>query len=218
MDNGKREADYIAALAHDLRSPLVTVKGFASALLDGTALEDKREEYLRLIVKESDRMADMVEGLFELSKLEGAVVEMCPFSLTECVRLAVIAVDKRIEDKGLCPVVELEEVTVKGNRPMTERVLTNLFDNALKFVPQGGRLWVKVQKRPDGGLFEIGNSGVPIPAEDLPHVFDKYYKKGKNGGAGLGLYLVKTALEKQGATITVRSDTEGTVFSFCMPC
>ena len=216
-DRKDTERDYLAALAHDLRAPLAAINGFANAMLDGTAPTEKHADYVRFIASESKRMADMVEGLFQLSVLESRDTVREPFSLAELARIALLGVSDRLENKEIEPDICIEEVVAVGDRASTERAVHNLMDNAAKFVPHGGRLWLKVYGCDGKAFFELGNSGDAIPKDKLAVIFDKYVGGNRGGGAGLGLYTVKTALNKQGTDITASSDGNGTVFAFCLP-
>lgn len=215
-ESGNAEREYLSAVAHDLRAPLAAIHGFAVAIADGTAPTEKHAEYLAFIASESKRLADMVEGLFQLSVLENSPAEKKPFSISEVARIALLGISDRLDKKGVVPDVYVEDVTALGDRTATERAINNLLDNAAKFVPNGGKLWLRVYKSGKDACFELGNSGAPIPRETAARLFDKYVKT-RGNGAGLGLCTVKAALVKQGSDIGFRSDADGTVFSFALP-
>ncbi len=227
MDNLRREL--VANVSHDLRTPLATIHGYIETLLiKAESLEkEEREKYLRTVLSSTDRLRNLVEELFELSKLEARQTkpEPEPFSLSELVqdigrKYLLIAEKKGIT---LRCVVPRDLPLVYADIALIDRVIQNLMDNAVKFTPHGGTVTIALRRNSDGIEVNVADTGEGIAAEDIPGIFDRYNKGSQknmfqNDGAGLGLAIVKKILEVHALSITVSSKKpEGTAFSFTLP-
>src|SRR5579864_563911 len=216
-----------ANVSHELRTPLTSIKGFTETLLGGAwADEATCRRFLTIIDAEATRLMTLVDDLTALSRLESraAPLQLAP------VRLDVLAADavSRMRPQADRHRVALDAapaaaitVTADPNRIM--QVLTNLIDNAIHFTPEGGR--VEVALRADGGdaVASVSDTGRGIPADDLPRIFDRFYRVDRSrsrgaGGTGLGLAIAKHVVEAHGGRIAVNSRLgRGSVFSFTLP-
>ena len=194
--------ELISNVSHDLRTPISSIQGYAETLLmkgENVSPED-RKEYLETIVKGSDRLQTLVNDLFELSKLEAGKIELRlePMSLGELVHDVVSKFRLSASEKGInintvlaedLPIVEVDVQKI-------ERVLQNLIDNAVKFCDQGDQINIQLDARnTDKVKVRIEDTGAGIPGDELPHIFDRYFKSersAQSGGTGLGLAIVKT--------------------------
>ncbi len=220
--------ELIANVSHDLRTPLAVVQGYAETLLLKKEIitETQKEHYTQMVVKGTSKLKKLVDELFELSKLEAKAIipHFEPFSITELLLDNVVKYRILAEEKG---------ITIHTNFPsearlahadvgLIDRVLQNLIDNALKFTPANGTITAGL-KQLDGHIeISIWDSGIGIPPEKLPHIFDRYTHTDYDGtdktGIGLGLAIIKKILELHNTTIEVRSKVEeGSIFCFSLP-
>lgn len=215
---------FVANVSHELRSPLTTISGFVQGILDGTIPDEKKEDYLRIVLDEVKRMSRLVNDLLYMERSNKEELRESIFDLNELIRLVLIGFESRITEKRIEVAVEFcrDVQPVRADRDGILRVVTNLLDNAVKFTPQGGRITVSLSEELSLVRVSIGNTGEAIPPQVLPHIFERFYKadlsRGMNkSGTGLGLHIVKTILARHGQSIKVTSDREhGTVFVFTL--
>lgn len=216
-----------ANVSHELRTPLTSIKGFAETLLDGAMRDEETcRRFLTIIDSEADRLVKLVDDLLDLSRLESkrATLELKPVDLAELVPQAVDKLRPLAESSGLVLHQAVPgHIVVAADADRLEQVLTNLIDNAIKYTPPGGRVEVRVQ--PTDGEVEVAvvDTGRGIRPEDLPHVFERFYRADRSrtrgsGGTGLGLAIAKHIVEAHGGRISVYSRLdEGTTFTFTLP-
>lgn len=227
MDNLRREL--VANVSHDLRTPLATIQGYIETILikADTLSEKEKKNYLETIFSSTDRLKNLVEELFELSKLEARENKPNPepFSIAELVqdvqqKNLIIAEPKKIDLKLD---FSYDLPLVNADIGMMEKVLQNLLDNAMKFTPEGGIITIILTPEKQDILVSIKDNGRGISADALPHIFERYQKAERtivtdNVGLGLGLAIVKKILEVHSIKINVVSSKEsGTIFSFKVP-
>ncbi|QTN38865.1 HAMP domain-containing histidine kinase [Cryomorphaceae bacterium] len=218
--------DLIANVSHDLRSPMAVIQGYIEtlALKNDSLTAEQRAEYFERVLRSSDKLERLVASLFELSKLESDQMELHLETTTpeELVRhsaedFSLLASEKGLEfDLEVQP--DLPEVQV--DPALFQRVLQNLLDNAIKYTPEAGFVALRVKKEEEEIRFEIENSGPGIPSEDVPHLFDRYYRAQAkdNKGTGLGLAIVKRILDLHQSVIAVVSKAnQSTTFAFSLP-
>ena len=219
-------SSFIANVSHDLRTPMTTIIGFVEGIMDGTIPEDRQKQYLSIVLDESKRLSRIVTELLDLSKLEQGSFKIEPkeFDLNELIRLNIIKSEKRITEKDIRLTVgfSAEYLQVLADKDAIQRVLTNLFDNAIKFTQEGGFIDVQTGEKAGKAYVSIQNSGMGISEKDLLHIFDRFYKTDKSRsldkkGAGLGLYIVKSILQAHGENIWAESEQgKFTRFSFTL--
>lgn len=215
---------FVANVSHELRSPLTTIGGFVEGLMDGTVPDEKRKQYLSIVLDEVKRMTRLVNDLLYMERSNKEELQMSVFDVNELIRLVLIGMEGRITEKQIDVSVEFcsEVQNVCADRDGILRVVTNLVDNAVKFTPQNGKIHIGLKEDASLVNVEIQNTGEPIPPSALPHIFDRFYKadqsRGINkNGTGLGLYIVKTILARHGQSVYVTSDAvQGTVFGFSL--
>ncbi|HEV8354378.1 MAG TPA: ATP-binding protein [bacterium] len=216
-----------ANVSHELRTPLTSIKGFAETLLGGAmADEDTCRRFLAIIDGEADRLVKLVDDLMDLSRLESRRIAL-ELTQVDVGGLVAHTVDKlRPIAEGAA--LELHETAPRGiivsaDSDRLEQVITNLIDNALKYTPSGGRISVAVTSRNGEVEVAVADTGRGIPADDLPHVFERFYRADRSrtrgsGGTGLGLAIAKHIVEAHGGHISVRSRLdEGTTFVVILP-
>lgn len=215
---------FIANVSHDLRTPMTTIAGFADGILDGTIPPEKQSHYLEIISSETHRLSRLVSSLLEMSKAGKGNINPVRFNLTEKARQAIIGLESRIDAKKI--EIEFncdEDMFVTADTDSIHQVVYNLTENAVKFCNEGGTITINIGKEGKKAFFEIRNTGEGIPKEELPLLFERFYKSDRSRGLdktgmGLGLYIVKTNLASHGEGITVTSEPgQYTCFRFTLP-
>jgi len=219
--------DFISNISHELRTPLASLKALTETLLDG-ALEDPpaARRFLTRFETEVDSLSLMVQELLELTRIESGRVPL-ELEAVEPGKLVQGAVERlylQAERAGLEIKVVLtpDLPAVSVDPPRLQQVLLNLLHNAIKFTPAGGRITILAEPGEDGGVvFGIRDTGVGIPAEDLPRIFERFYKADRarsGGGTGLGLAISKHLVEAHGGRIWAESvEGKGSAFYFRLP-
>jgi signal transduction histidine kinase len=206
--------DFISNVSHEIQSPLTSISGFA-ALLGADLPDDERKRYAKIIETESKRLSGLSDNLMKLSSLDSATIIHADFRLDKQVQNVVLALEPQWTTKNILIEVDLDKTVVKGDEALLSQVWTNLLHNAIKFTPQGGTISVSLGDK----ALQIADTGCGIPADELPNIFERFYKVDKardrsSGGNGLGLSIVKKILDLHGWKITVQSDEgEGTAFT-----
>jgi signal transduction histidine kinase len=226
-DRMRREL--VANVSHDLRSPIASIQGYLEtvSMKDGELASEERERYVKTALKNTKRLNTLVSELFELSKLETKQIEPTieAFPIAELVQDVVMQYEPRAEEQAVDLQAELPDrhARVEADIGLVERALSNLIDNAIHYTPDGGEVRVRLDNERDEVCVEVSDTGPGIPEDDLPHIFERFYRVDKSrdrdkGGAGLGLAIAKTILELHGRTLEVESTVgEGTSFRFRLP-
>lgn len=224
--NDKNKDTFLASVAHDLRTPITTISGFADGIIDGTIPPGREHQYLATISEEAKRLSRLISTLLTTTKMQNQVIHPKPFNLTDKAISTLFTFEGQIDDKHLAvEITNYEPVNVNADPDVIHQVLYNLIHNAVKFSPTGGSLVVDIKEDKQKGkaFITIRNDGVGIPEEDVPRVFDKFYKADPSrgldkSGMGLGLFIVKTAIDNHKEKITVESGTnKGCSFTFTLP-
>jgi two-component system, OmpR family, phosphate regulon sensor histidine kinase PhoR len=218
--------DFVANVSHELRTPLAALKSVVETLAEG-ALEDPNvaQDFLRRADGEVDRLVQLVEELLELSRIESGEQ---PLALRETdVAVLLTEASERLRPQAkrarLSLALELapELGLAKLDGARIERAVLNLLHNAIKFTPSGGEVTLAAYREDGQLMVQVRDTGTGIEASDLTRIFERFYKVDQSrasGGSGLGLALVKHAVEAHGGTIHVESErTKGSVFSFRIP-
>jgi two-component system phosphate regulon sensor histidine kinase PhoR len=215
-----------ANVSHELRTPLTSIKGFAETLLGGAMRDEATgRRFLEIIDKEANRLVKLVDDLLDLSRLEDKRIslQLGPVEVGALVdetltRLRPLAGARTFELRA-----PPEEVVALADRDRLSQVLTNLLDNAIKFTPDGGRITI-AWRCTDGEVeISVSDSGPGIAEEDLPRIFERFYKADRArpahpGGSGLGLAITKHIVEAHGGRIAVASAPGGgTTFTVTLP-
>jgi len=219
--------ELVANVSHDLRSPLASLQGYLETILikDEKLSPEERRRYLQIILDNTQMLGKLVSELFELSKLDAQQVQpqFEPCMLAELAQDVVLKFKPQAERQKIDLHLALSDDSprVLADLGLLERALSNLIDNALRYTPEAGR--VEVALRSDGNgkaQVSVADTGCGIPAEDLPNIFERFYRVDKSrgraaGGAGLGLAIAKRIIELHGSRIAVQSAVNaGTTISF----
>lgn len=209
--------DFVNQFSHEFKTPIVSIRGFAKALKWNDLTMQEREEYLDIIISESERLSELAANVLYLSKLEKQTIltDKKRFNISEQIRLVIALLDKQFSDKELEIRFTGEDTHVSGNEEMLKQVWINLFDNAVKFSPKQGIISIGITQTADSAIVRISNQGDRIPAEIRTHIFDKFYQGDSSHstpGNGLGLSIVKKIVELHGGEISVSSSEEENIF------
>lgn len=225
----KMRQDFIANVSHELRTPMVMLQGYSEAILDDIVqTKEEINEFVQIIYDESVRLGRLVNELLDLARMESGHVELHisevdihPFVEKIGRKFQGIAKEKNVR------------LTVDFRNPIEqhsfdpdrmEQVLTNLIDNAIRHTNAGGHVELIIDTKNNGLMFEVQDSGAGIPEEDIPFLFDRFYKadkartRGKTGGTGLGLAIAKNIVQGHNGKVSISSVVgEGTIFSVYLP-
>lgn len=222
----KMRNSFLANISHDLRTPMTTIAGFIDGINSGAIPHEKQEYYLGVISGEVHRLSRLVSQLLDVSRLESGERQFTysDFNVAEVARLILISFEQKIEEKRLDVIFGSEDsVMVHADKDAIYQVLYNLCHNAIKFSKEGGKFIIRIET-PDRytAKLSVYDEGQSISEEEIPFVFDRFYKTDKSrgldkNGIGLGLYICKTIIDAHGETIAVRSvEGESCEFSFTL--
>ena len=224
----RMKTELVSMVAHELRSPLTSIAGFSELLLDEGVTQEQSREYAEIILKESNRLGELINKFLDISRIESgkSQVHKTPVQIGHIIESILemnmyLAERKRIKVKLDIPD---DHATVWVDREMMGEVILNLFSNAVKYSPEGKNIAIKVEDKDDEQLVRVVDQGYGIPEKSLNKIFDKFYRVTDNeyiqevNGSGLGLSLVKEIIELHDGSIWVESKLgEGSAFTFSIP-
>ncbi|MBR5339764.1 MAG: HAMP domain-containing histidine kinase [Lachnospiraceae bacterium] len=217
---------FLANISHDFRSPLTSIKGYVTAIQDGTIPPESEGHYLDVVLSEVDRLTTLANGLLDLTQLEkGIILHRSDFDLRELVLEVLPAFEGRVEEKNLSFDVtfETETVPVNADRDRIGQVLHNLVDNAIKFSGDDSTIDIVAHLVGEKVFVSVRDHGIGIDKENLPKIWTRFYKidqsRGKDKkGTGLGLSIVREIIQAHKENIDVISTPDvGTEFIFTLP-
>ncbi len=228
----RMKKDFISSVSHELQTPLTSIIAYTDAILSMPDLPEKsRREYILIVEEESKRLANLIESILEISRIESGGIQIVRQDVNvAAVIRRVLSALKPLADKRLIR-LELDlpavPLILKGDETKIESVISNLVNNAIKFTPENGAINISVRLSasggPAGGLFiSVADTGLGIPKESLPRIFDRFYRVYRPGvkvpGTGLGLAIVKEYVEMHGGRIEVESEEgRGSNFTVILP-
>lgn len=211
-------SEFVSDISHELRTPMTSISGFISGILDGTIPPEKEKEYLKIVYDESNRLAKLTNDMLEMSKRTSPEykLDISEFDINELIRLCIIQLEQNITDKSLELDVNLTDskLMVLGDKGSIQRVIINILDNAIKFGFPDSTITISATKKATKVYVSIGNLGIGIDEKDINHIFDRFYKTDKSRskdtkGAGLGLALSKNIIDLHHQDIWVESVNTG---------
>ena len=218
---------FVANVSHELKTPMTTIAGFINGILDGTIPPERHTYYLRIVSSEVMRLSRLVRSMLDLSRIDSGNMKLrqSEFDLQQTVfdtmlSFETLITDRRINVEGM---ENCQSVRVCGDADLIHQVVYNLVENAVKFTNNGGTITVALWERNGYAHVVIRNTGAGIAQEELPLVFERFYKTDKSRssdkkGMGLGLYIVRTIIQLHGGKIEVRSrENEYCEFEFSIP-
>lgn len=207
-------SSFLANVSHDLRTPMTSISGFIDGILDGAIPPEKYNYYLNIIRTEVKRLSRLVSSLLDLSKFESGEkkLQITEFDICEMARQILISFEKKIDEKKLDVEFDCDafNIYVKADRDAVYQILYNICDNAVKFSSISGKYRISIKQTGKKVFVSVYNEGQGISSEDLPYVFDRFYKSDKSRGldkmgVGLGLYISKTIIDAHKQEIWVKS-------------
>lgn len=224
----KRRVEFLSNVSHELRTPLTTIKGFAVTLqdeLEGQNLQLNR--YVDIIDREADRLNRLVSDLMDISLAESGKIKLNyqKVDLTQLVERACRQLAGKADESGIELSLTLPDWNLKliGDEDRLIQVFINIIDNSIKYTPEGGKVFVSLNERKNNYYVEVRDTGVGISEEDLPHLFERFYRVEKTrsrkfGGTGLGLSIVQAIITAHNGRIEVESSpNQGTTFRTIFP-
>ncbi len=226
----KKKSEFVAHVSHELRTPLSSIRAYVEMLVDGEASDEQtRKEYYDIIQTSAERLGRLIDNMLNISRIEAGTVRINkePIAVSVVVKEACDVMRPPAEQKNITFTEHLTPVIyrVSADRDLLYQAVLNLVSNAVKYTPDGGHVTVKMTAREEqrNMLIEVIDTGAGIPEEDLPHMFEKFFRVEKNKqmakGTGLGLNLVKQIVEQvHGGQISLRSEVgKGSTFAITLP-
>lgn len=212
IDNSRGQ--FMGNIAHELRTPMTSIKGFIDGMIDGTIPEDEYRHYLGVVSQETGRLARLVQNMLDITKLESGEVKVHArsYDVWQTLTDVVLADERRIEDgkidiQGLQP----DGMVVYADPDFVHQVVYNIVDNAIKFTPAGGTITFSARREGTMAVISVENTGDGIAPEALPFVFERFYKEDRSRGvntrgSGLGLHICKVLINLSGGQIRAESE------------
>jgi len=229
VEVARMKSDFVSTVSHELRTPMTSIKGFVDLILMGMAgsVSERQRHFLSIVKSNVDRLAELVEDLLDLSRIETGRLRLQLESVSFPAVLQVVldSLQGEIEEKGLELVVEVSHnlPRVKGDRDRLIRILTNLVSNAYKYTPAGGRICITATPQNGSLRVTVADTGIGISEADQAKLFARFFRGDhpvvrESGGTGLGLAIVKSLVELHGGTLQVQSELgKGSEFTFTLP-
>lgn len=216
-------SDFVNSFSHEFKTPIVSLKGFAEMLKYEELTEEEKNEYLDIIISESNRLAALATNILNLSKLENQniLTEKKKFNITEQVRRSILIFETRWEKKNITFNVDMEELYYNGNDDLIGQIWLNLIENAIKFTPKGGKIDISLKQVGQNLQFIIRDNGCGIKEDALQYIFNKFYQADTSHvteGHGLGLTFVHKIVDLHRGFISCKSKEKcGSEFTVLLP-
>jgi len=221
------KSDFVSTVSHDLRSPLTLMRGYATMLEMAGTLNDQQKNYAKMIVQGVDNMAKLVNNLLDLGRIDfGVGLQLESIPVLDIIERVTGALQLQAKQKNILLGVEIPKDlphAIEADQALLHQALYNLVENALKYTPDGGEVTIQMETVDSALIFAVKDSGIGIPATDLPRLFEKFYR-GTNRealakrGTGLGLAIVKSIAERHGGKAWVESELgKGSIFHLQVP-
>lgn len=217
------KSDFVNNFSHEFKTPIVSLRGFAKMLKNDDLTEAEKNEYLNIIIDESERLAELSSSILNLSRLEQQTIltDKTRFNVSEQIRLVIAMLDSRHHAKNIDFTFDDAEIFIEANKEMLEQVWINLIDNAIKFSDEKGKVEIHIKENKEDVSVKIKNYGTYITPDKAPHIFDKFYQGDASRtvkGNGLGLSIVKEIMElHKGNVKLLESGENGTIFAVTLP-
>lgn len=220
IENEKNEIkSLISDIAHQLKTPLTNLRMYGEFLQDENLSEDERKEFNEIILLSLNRLSFLIESMIKMSRLESGVIQLKPelAPLNETLFNALKNVQKKAKDKNInIEIQKLEQVNIIHDKKWTSEAIFNVIENAVKYTKSNGMIRIKIINYEIFSRIDIEDNGMGISEEELPKIFTRFYR-GQNvteeEGIGIGLYLTREIISRQGGYIKVSSNEKGTIFS-----
>jgi signal transduction histidine kinase len=215
--------DFINDFSHEFKTPIVSIRGFARQLQSENLSEEQKNEYVNIIISESERLVNMSSNVLLLSKLENQqiVSDKHELDLDEQIRRSILLLEKDWSEKEIDLDIDLDEIKINFNEEMLSHVWINLISNAIKFTEVGGRIEISLKEREGMAIFSIKDNGIGMSDEVKERIFEKFYQGDRShttSGNGIGLNIVQRIISLARGAISVESTLgEGSKFTVTIP-
>ena len=216
QDNLRR--DFTANVSHELKTPLTSIKGYSELLRDGLVKEEDVSKFAGRIYDEAHRLITLVGDIIKLSQLDGKDIQVKieDIDLYDLTKSIIGQLELQAKEKNVTFTITGDKPVITGGEQIVEEMIFNVLDNAVKYNKQDGKVNIRIKQRIDGVEFEVSDTGIGIAENDIPHIFERFWRADKShskeiGGTGLGLSIVKHGAKFFGAGLSVKSTLgEGT--------
>ena len=215
--------DFINSYSHEFRTPIASINGFASLLMERDLPKEEEKEYLGIIAEESERLSHLASSSILLSKISSQqiITDAEDYDISEQIRQCSIMLSKAWTDKQIEFSGSFDKCPVHASKELLQHVWLNILDNAVKYTPDGGEIFIETKTLDDSIQVVISDTGKGMDDETLSHVFDPYFRgdsSHSSAGLGLGLAIVKRIVDLSGGKISVKSEKDtGTEFTITLP-
>lgn len=223
----KEKDAFLAVLTHDMRTPLTSIKGYASVLRDRKLPFEQQQHIAKIILRSEENLLEIVNNILEIEKLQSGtpvLLEYDNFDLAHSARSVMETLRAQAKEKEIALKYDSvpSAIMVEADKQKLERVMINLVSNAIKYTPEGGMVTITTAVNGRDAIFSVSDTGYGIPPDELPLIFDRYSRVKKHQqlaiGTGLGLAVVKTLVEAHQGKITVESEVDvGSTFTVRFP-
>lgn len=214
--------DFINNFSHEFKTPIVSIAGFAKLLKKGNLPQEQQTEYLTIIEEESVRLSNLAVGVMNMMKIENLEIlnNLCRFNISEQIRNCILLLETKWSRKNLNIEPDFDEYYIWASEELLKHVWINLLDNAIKFSPKEESIIINIGQNEKNLIVTITNTGIEIPKEVQPHIFNKFYQSDESHsqeGYGIGLAIVKKVTELHHGKVSVVSDNNKTSFTITLP-
>lgn len=216
-------SDFVNNFSHEFKTPIVSLRGFAKLLKNDNLTYEEKEEYLDIIISESDRLATLATNILNLSNIENKTINTSRnnFDLSEQIRQSILLLEPKWSNKDIEINIDLDETSYIGNEELLKQVWINLIDNSIKFINGKGKIDIQLMSFNDSKIFKIKDTGIGMNSETKNHIFDKFYQGDTShitAGNGLGLTMVKKIIDLHNGNIEIKSQlNKGTIITVTLP-
>lgn len=210
--------DFISNVSHELKTPIASIQGFTNLLADENISKEEKQEYINIILEETNRLSNLSSNMIKLSKFENQeiVTNKKTYQLDEQIRKAIIMLEEKINEKNITLNVQLNPITIVQDKDLIMEIWINLLNNAIKYTNENGNIEIKIEEIEEFVLVQIKDDGIGIPKEKQERIFEKFYqveKSHSSEGSGLGLAIVKRIIDLTEGKIEIESEEgQGTTF------
>ena len=216
--------DFIDNFSHEFKIPIVSIGGFAKLLKNKNLSEEEQQEYIDIIISESERLSNLSNNILFLTRLESqnTVARKTEYNVSEQIRIVIAVLIRKWSDKNIIISFEGDDYQIFADKDLLQQLWTNLIDNAFKYSPTDSEIKVKINKSKNNIVFTVTDSGPGISEYDSRHIFEKFYQcdiSHKKNGNGIGLSIAKRVCELHEGSIRIKeTDKAGSCFEVVIPC
>ena len=218
------QRDFFSAVSHELKTPITVLKGQLGGMLDGIGVYADRDKYLARSLAVANQMESLVQELLTVSRMErGGELSMIPVELTDLIRNCLQNYDELFRQKEQTVIADLPSgIWSAGDPALLKKALGNLLSNAALHSPEGIKIWISARRKEDNIILSVENEGAHIAPEQLPHLFEPFFRSDpsrsrQTGGSGLGLYLVQKIAEQHGGSCQIHNSERGVCAALILP-